>query len=146
MKAKEYLQRALNARNRIAALDEQIEDLENEMLRVKRCSSQESVQATQEQDPVGNAVVDALDRIADCESEKAEHLVTIMDAGGAICHVAREACRKVLRARYLRGWEWEDIMADMKFSRSYTFELHRGGLAELDGMFEFCDEGEAIAV
>ena len=141
MKAKEYFQKAYKAHDKIAALQEQIADLRGSMVVVKRCASQESVQAMQEQDPVGNAVTDALDRIAAHESEIDRLQTIIMDAGGAICQIEHELRRRVMRERYVYGQEWAEIMRIMEISKPYVFKLHADAMDDMDDVFEFAEAG-----
>lgn len=131
MTTKEYLSQAWRIDRMVNAKLQQAQSLRN---------LSEKASATLSDTPPSNTpnphrMEDIIIKMIDLEAEINADIDRLVDLKReimrAIKAVEHEECRTLLELRYLCFMPWNDIAAEMQYSKDYMFELHRKALSVL---------------
>ena len=81
---------------------------------------------------MASAVIRAVDEGQTLERIQREIDAALSDIERAVGSVKGETERAVLRLRYICGWSWEDIQAEICYERSQCFEIHKRALRDVE--------------
>jgi DNA-directed RNA polymerase specialized sigma subunit len=129
MTAKEYLSQAWYLDKRIRTKERQLDWLRSHAAYVSpRISEEPKVFTSGRRSPVEEAVV----RIVELESEISTSIAGLMqlkqEIGRTIRSVNNMECETLLEMRYLTFLAWDQIAAQLGYSRDYIYHLHRKAL------------------
>ena len=82
--------------------------------------------------PMATAICEKIDLEREVEEIKNERNALI----NKIDLLENEDHKKLLLLRYVEEERWEEIMARMHYAPSWTYELHRNAIAELDDLLK----------
>ena len=130
MITKDYFKRTFKARDKICEAQERIEQLQEDMISVKRSSlSGINVQTSPGHDPLGDTIARILDKIRECEEVIAFWQGIRMDIEDLIDSIEHDVYRRVLRERYVKLKDWDTIAESNAYSKAHVYDLHKKGLA-----------------
>ena len=132
MTAKEYLQQYRNAEDSINAKLDQIHKLRELATKTTQTLTADNVQSSGSDDKISVTV----SKIVDMENEVDAEIDELHDiknqVEGVISAVPNAKQRAVLTRRYINGYTWERIAADMNFSYWHVVgRLHPSALKEI---------------
>lgn len=124
MTAKEYLQQARGMLTRIRALEERrqrYEDMATSATAHYRSGPGGSIRRVSSVEEYAIKLADLSEEMRLRVEIYAEALLQIEAAIDAISDIVE---RDILRYRYLNGWRWEKIAAELHYSQSFLYVLH----------------------
>jgi len=133
MTARQYLSRGYTATEKITELQKQIARLGDEMTRLSSAVTDGSkVQSTPPKDPMGDRVVEIVDKITVREIQLARWEDVLFEVEDALNGLECVTCSKVLHGRYVRGLTLEEVGAELGYSVHQCRRYHTVGLAEIE--------------
>lgn len=128
MKAKEYVSQAFYLDKRIKAKERQIDWLKSHALYVSPQISDLPKASPAHRSAIEEAVV----RIVEIETEVNNGIAQLMklkkEIGESIHSINSMECETILEMRYLTFMSWEEIAAQLGYSKDYIYHLHRKAL------------------
>jgi DNA-directed RNA polymerase specialized sigma subunit len=133
MNKKEYLSQALFLDKRIKAKERQLDWLKDHAVYVSPQISDMPNTPRAHRSAMEEAVV----KIVDLETEISNGISQLVQLkstiAGAIRSINSMECETLLEMRYLTFMSWEEIAAQLGYSQSYIYHLHRKALSLLKG-------------
>ena len=132
MTAKEYLGQAYRLDQRINSKLQQVEHLRSLTQKVTVSYGGETVSQSRDVTSLQNTII----RLMEAEDEinrQIDELVDLkLDIGKTIGQVKNESYRMILEKRYLCFLPWDQIAADMNYSRRWTLTKHERAVDVVD--------------
>lgn len=132
MTAKEYLGQAYRLDQRINSKLQQVEHLRSLTQKVTVSYGGETVSHSRDVTSLQNTII----RLMEAEDEinrQIDELVDLkLDIGKTIGQVKNESYRMILEKRYLCFLPWDQIAADMNYSRRWTLTKHERAVDVVD--------------
>lgn len=132
MTAKEYLGQAYRLDQRINSKLQQVEHLRSLTQKVTVSYDGETVSHSRDVTSLQNTII----RLMEAEDEinrQIDELVDLkLDIGKTIGQVRNESYRMILEKRYLCFLPWDQIAADMNYSRRWTLTKHERAVDVVD--------------
>jgi DNA-directed RNA polymerase specialized sigma subunit len=129
MNAKEYLSQALYLDKRIKAKERQLDWLKEHAVYVSPHISDMPKTPRAHRSAMEEAVV----KIVDLETEISNGITLLVQLKNSIARAIRcissMECETILEMRYLTFMSWEEIAAQLGYSQSYIYHLHRKALS-----------------
>ena len=131
---KECLQRYLSLRNKIASQKRQLSALKEDVASLTGVDySKDKIATTFSKEPDFIRRVERIDALEREISRTSEQcLAACEEISGMIMRVSDYTCQEILTERYLFNRSWDEIVADIKYSKSHIYRLHKKGLDEIE--------------
>lgn len=139
MKAKEFLMQYRNAKQEIARLERQIDELDDLLGNVTVDPTNEHVQSSKDPDKIGRLIAKKADIQEEIKEAKDIALDTMEKVLGAINMVKDERYKEILQARYIECKPWSKIVDGSYYDERYIFRLHKEALDNIDLIIMPCN-------
>lgn len=132
MTAKEYLGQAYRLDQRINSKLQQVESLRSLTQRVTASYDGEAVSHTRNVYSLQDAILHLMEAEEDLNRQIDELISLKVEIGKIIDQVRNESYRLILEKRYLCFLPWDQIAADMHYSRRWVLNRHEQAVAVVD--------------
>lgn len=131
-RAKQYLMEYSKLRKKIIRLEDQINEIEEQALKITSWSDGDRVQSSHNPDKIGQIVAKKLDLEADALDEIDLMLDKMYEVEAVLRKLHNPDYAQLLQYHYIRGMTWDAISDKMHYSKRWIQTLHGRALDEVN--------------
>lgn len=131
-RAKQYLMEYTKLRKRIIRLEDQINEIEEQALKITSWADGDRVQSSHNPDKIGQIVAKKLDLEADALDEIDLMLDKMYEVEAVLRKLHNPDYAQLLQYHYIRGMTWDAISDKMHYSKRWIQTLHGRALDEVN--------------
>lgn len=131
-RAKQYLMEYTKLRKKIIRLEDQINEIEEQALKITSWSDGDRVQSSHNPDKIGQIVAKKLDLESDALDEIDLMLDKMYEVEAVLRKLHNPDYAQLLQYHYIRGMTWDAISDKMHYSKRWIQTLHGRALDEVN--------------
>ena len=131
-RAKQFLMEYTKLRKKITRLEDQINEIEEQALKITSWSDGDRVQSSHNPDKIGQIVAKKLDLEADALDEIDLMLDKMYEVEAVLRELQNPDYAQLLQYHYIRGMTWDAISEKMHYSKRWIQTLHGRALDEVN--------------
>ena len=131
-RAKQYLLEYAKLRKKIIRLEDQINEIEEQALKITSWSDGDRVQSSHNPDKIGQIVAKKLDLESDALDEIDLMLDKMYEVEAVLRKLHNPDYAQLLQYHYIRGMTWDAISDKMHYSKRWIQTLHGRALDEVN--------------
>lgn len=131
-RAKAFLSEYGHAKERVARLEAQIQEIEDHMTSLTQELSADKVQTTPKPDKIGEAVSKLSDKKLELVDAKLDAVNKMLEVEDALKQIKDERYYRLLWLRYISLWRWQDIADELCYSYRGVLKVHGRALEEVN--------------